>query len=420
MGLFNRKPKKEQVKDWTLVTGYPAWFASGMSEAGQPVSPQTAMSLSAVYGCVRILSEAVAELPLHLFKYTDTGSKVKAIDHPLYTLLHDEPNHEMTSFVYRETIMAHLCLWGNSYSQIIRNGRGEVLEIYPLLPSQMQVQRDDRTGELYYIYTRTNADAEPGQIKTVVLRAEEVLHIPGLGYDGIKGYSPLALARNAIGSALASDKYAGRFFNNAATPSGVLETQHALRDPEKFRKLWEGTFAGALNAGKTPVLEEGMTYKPISISPQDAQFLETRKFNIDEIARIFRVPPHMLAELEKSSFSNIEQQSLEFVKYSLAPWVARLEQSLKKSLLTEAEKKRYFFAFNLEGLMRGDYESRMKGYAIGIQNGFMSPNDVRELENMNKIPDEQNGSVYMVNGNMVPLSQVGAAYNKTAQIEQND
>ena len=246
----------------------------------------------------------------------------------------------------------------------------------------------------------------------MVLNEEDVLHIAGLGYDGIQGFSPLALARNAIGSALSSDKYAGRFYNNAATPSGVLEFPHALKDPQKFRERWEGSFAGAVNAGKTPILEEGMTYKPISISPQDAQFLETRKFNIDEIARIFRVPPHMLAELEKSSFSNIEQQSLEFVKYTIAPWVARIEQCLKKSLLLKSEKARYFFAFNLEGLLRGDYESRMKGYSIGIQNGFMSPNDVRELENMNLIPDEQGGNQYLVNGNMLPLALAGSAYKK--------
>lgn len=413
MGLFNRKQKKEKVQNWTLVSGYPTWFAGGISESGQPVSPQTAMQLSAVYSCVRILSEAIAELPLHLYKYDDRGGKVKAIDHPLYTILHDEPNPEMTSFAFRETIMSHLCLWGNAYAQIIRNQRGEVMELYPLLPSQMQVQRNPKTGKIYYIYTRTNADAEKGEIgQTVVLNSEDVLHIAGLGYDGIQGYSPLALARNAIGSALSSDKYAGRFYNNAATPSGVLEFPHALKDPQKFRERWEGSFAGAVNAGKTPILEEGMTYKPISISPQDAQFLETRKFNIDEIARIFRVPPHMLAELEKSSFSNIEQQSLEFVKYTIAPWVARIEQCLKKSLLLKSEKARYFFAFNLEGLLRGDYESRMKGYSIGIQNGFMSPNDVRELENMNLIPDEQGGNQYLVNGNMLPLALAGSAYKK--------
>ena len=405
MGIFSRKKNKEAPRDWTLVSGYPAWFAGGISDSGQPVSPETAMSLSAVYGCVRILSEAIAELPLHLFKYDENGGKTKAVDHPLYTIMHDEPNREMTSFVFRETIMSHLCLWGNAYAQIIRNQRGEVLEIYPLLPNQMQVQRTT-SGEIIYIYQRTNADAEPGDLTQVVLPARDVLHIPGLGYDGIQGYSPLSMARNAIGSALASDKYAGRFYNNAATPSGVLEFPGALKDPAKFRERWENGFAGAMNAGKTPVLEEGMTYKPISISPQDAQFLETRKFNIDEIARIFRVPPHMLAELEKSSFSNIEQQSLEFVKYTLAPWVARIEQSLKKSLLLKDEKKRYFFAFNLEGLMRGDYQSRMQGYAIGIQNGFMSPNDVRELENMNKIPDDQHGDTYMVNGNMLPLATI--------------
>lgn len=411
MGLFSRKKKEEQVKDWTLVSGFPAWFVGGMSDAGQPVSPQTAMQLSAVYGCVRILSETIAELPLHLYRYDKNGGKVKAIEHPLYTVMHDEPNKEMTSFVFRETIMAHLCLWGNAYAQIIRNQRGEVLELYPLLPSQMQVERDPATGKIFYFYTRTNIDAEPGSPGSlVVLPSEDVLHIPGLGYDGIKGYSPLSLARNAIGSALASDKYAGRFYNNAATPSGVLEFPHALKDPKAFRDRWEDGFAGAMNAGKTPVLEEGMTYKPISISPQDAQFLETRKFNIDEIARIFRVPPHMLAELEKSSFSNIEQQSLEFVKYTITPWVARIEQSLKKALLLQSEKKNMFFTLNLEGLLRGDYQSRMQGYAIGIQNGFMSPNDVRELENMNLIPADLGGDVYMVNGNMQKLANVGAAY----------
>jgi len=219
------------------------------------------------------------------------------------------------------------------------------------------------------------------------------------------------MARNAVGAAIAADKYAGKFYANAATPSGVLEYPGALKDPKGFRETWEGSFAGAVNAGKTPVLEEGMTYKPIAISPQDAQFLETRKFNIDEIARIFRVPPHMLADLEKSSFSNIEQQSLEFVKYTLAPWVARIEQGLKRSLLLPDDKKRYFFSFNLEGLLRGDYQSRMNGYAIARQNGWMSANDIRELENMNRIPAEEGGDLYLINGNMLPLKEAGAYAN---------
>jgi HK97 family phage portal protein len=193
-----------------------------------------------------------------------------------------------------------------------------------------------------------------------------------------------------------------------------------LKDPGRVRESWQATFGGSSNAQKVAVLEEGMKYTPISISPEQAQFLETRKFQIDEIARIFRVPPHMIGDLEKSSFNNIEQQSLEFVKYTLDPWVSRWEQAMSRALLTPEEKKKYFFKFNVDGLMRGDYQSRMNGYAVGIQNGFMSPNDVRSLENMDMIPDELGGNTYMCNGNLAPLTMVGAAYRKTDEGGQQD
>ena len=209
---------------------------------------------------------------------------------------------------------------------------------------------------------------------------------------------------------MAAEEYGAKFYANGAAPSGVLEHPGVLKDPAKVRDSWNAAFGGSSNSHKVAVLEEGLKYTPISISPNEAQFLETRKFQIDEIARIFRVPPHMVGDLEKSSFSNIEQQSLEFVKYTLDPWVVRWEQSLSRALLSETEKKSYFFKFNLEGLLRGDYQSRMQGYSIGIQNGFMCPNDVRELENLDLIPDELGGNKYMVNGNMVDLKNVGAAY----------
>lgn len=411
MGLFDRFRRKRNPQNWTLTSGYPAWLMGDMTPSGEPVSPETAMQLTAVYACVKILSEAIAELPLHLYRYTVNGGKERAISHPLYFIMHDEPNPEETSFTFREVMMAHLLLWGNSYSQIIRNGRGEVVALYPLMPSQMQVMRDEG-DRLFYVYTRETGEADPGKAGTFVLSAEEVLHIPGLGFDGMVGYSPLAMARNALGSALASDKYAAKFYANAATPSGVIEFPGVLKDAKAFREKWEGSFSGAVNAGKTPVLEEGMKYHQISISPQDAQFLETRRFNIDEIARIFRIPPHMLADLEKSSYSNIEQQSLEFVKYTLAPWVARIEQAMRKRLLLPSEKREYFFSFNLEGLLRGDYQSRMQGYATARQNGWMSANDIRELENMNRIPAEEGGDLYLINGNMLPLKDAGAFANK--------
>ena len=386
-------------------------FFMGGSTSGKRVNERSSMQMTAVYSCVRILSEAVAGLPLHFYRYTDNGGKEKAADHPLYFLLHDEPNPEMTSFVFRETLMTHLLLWGNAYAQIIRNGKGEVIALYPLMPDRMNVERDSK-GQLYYEYTVSMDDAPTVKGSMVILPPSEVMHIPGLGFDGLVGYSPIAMAKNAIGMAIACEEYGAKFFANGAQPSGVLEHPGTLKDPARVRESWQSTFGGSHNANKVAVLEEGMKYTPISISPEQAQFLETRKFQINEIARIFRVPPHMVGDLEKSSFSNIEQQSLEFVKYTLDPWVSRWEQSMARSLLTAEEKKKYFVKFNVDGLLRGDYQSRMNGYAVGRQNGWMSANDIREFENLDRIPEEMGGDLYLVNGNMMPLSMSGAAYQK--------
>lgn len=400
-GLFRAR---DAPKNRTSGSAYS--FFLGNSTSGKRVNERSAMQMTAVYCCVRILSEAVAGLPLHLYQYTDEGSKAKAVKHPLYFLLHDEPNPEMTSFIFRETLMTHLLLWGNAYAQIIRNGKGEIIGLYPLMPDRMTVDRDEE-GRLYYEYMTSTDDAPINEKTTVKLPPSEVLHIPGLGFDGLVGYSPIAMAKNAIGMAIACEEYGAKFFANGAQPSGVLEHPGTIKDPSRVRESWQNTFGGSQNANKVAVLEEGMKYTPISISPEQAQFLETRKFQIDEIARIFRVPPHMVGDLEKSSFSNIEQQSLEFVKYTLDPWVSRWEQSMMRSLLTAEEKKQYFVKFNVDGLLRGDYASRMSGYAVGIQNGFMSPNDVRSLENMDLIPDELGGNRYMCNGNMVDIGRAG-------------
>ena len=248
---------------------------------------------------------------------------------------------------------------------------------------------------------------------SVKLKPTDVLHIPGLGFDGLVGYSPIAMAKNAIGMAIACEEYGAKFFANGAQPGGVLEHPGTIKDPQRVRESWQRSFGGSGNANKIAVLEEGMKYTPIAISPEQAQFLETRKFQINEIARIFRVPPHMVGDLEKSSFSNIEQQSLEFVKYTLDPWVIRWEQSIMRSLLTPEEKKTYYAKFNLDGLLRGDYQSRMNGYAIGRQNGWMSANDIRELENLDRIPTEEGGDLYLINGNMLPMRDAGAFANIT-------
>lgn len=400
-GLFRAR---DAPKNRTSGSAYS--FFMGGSTSGKRVNERSAMQMTAVYSCVRILSEAVAGLPLHLYKYTDSGRREKAVEHPLYFLLHDEPNPEMTSFVFRETLMTHLLLWGNAYAQIIRNGKGEVMALYPLMPDRMTVDRDEK-GRLYYEYATSSDDAPINKKSTVKLSPSDVLHIPGLGFDGLVGYSPIAMAKNAIGMAIACEEYGAKFFANGAQPSGVLEHPGTIKDPSRVRESWQNTFGGSQNANKVAVLEEGMKYTPISISPEQAQFLETRKFQINEIARIFRVPPHMVGDLEKSSFSNIEQQSLEFVKYTLDPWVSRWEQSMVRSLLTVEEKKQYFIKFNVDGLLRGDYQSRMNGYAIGRQNGWMSANDIRELENLDRIPEELGGDLYLINGNMTKLQDAG-------------
>lgn len=414
--LFGFGQARDKPVDKAADAGYS--FLFGRTTSGKPVNERTAMQTTAVYACVRILAEAVASLPLHVYEYQDDGGKKLVYDHPLYYLLHDEPNPEMTSFVFRETLMSHLLIWGNAYAQIIRDGAGRVLGLYPLLPDKMEVQRDDK-GNIYYVYSR-NSDENPmfkeyGNIK---LKAEDVLHIPGLGFDGLIGYSPIAMAKNAVGMTLACEEYGASFFANGANPGGVLEHPGVLKDPSKVRESWNSVYRGVSNAHKIAVLEEGMKYQQIGIPPEEAQFLETRKFQINEIARLYRIPPHMVGDLDKSSFSNIEQQSLEFVKYTLDPWVIRWEQSLQRSLLLPGEKGKYFIKLNVDGLLRGDYQSRMNGYAVGRQNGWFSANDIREMENMNPIPDEEGGNLYLINGAMTKLADAGA-FAKTDAGQQN-
>lgn len=386
------------------------YFPFGRTWAGKSVTERTAMQITAVYACVRIISETVASLPLHVYEYTESG-KQKVYTHPLYRILHDVPNTEMNSFIMREVMMNHLLLWGNSYSQIVRNGKGEVIELYPLLPEKMMVERG-ADGKIYYRYT---SDTQG----TVIFRKDEVLHIVGLGFDGLIGHSPIAMAKNSLGLAIAAEEYGSSFFSNSGTPSGVLEHPGVLKEPEKVRDAWNKAYGGSGNAHKVAVLEEGMKFNPISINPHEAQFLETRKFQVNEICRIFRVPPHMIADLEKSSFNNIEQQSLDFVTNTIRPWLVRIEQTIFQQLFTETEQEKYFVKFNVDGLLRGDFQSRMNGYAVGRQNGWLSANDIRELEDLNRIPAEEGGDRYLCNGNMVDIQNAGN-WNKTTEGSDDD
>jgi len=369
-------------------------FYFGGSGAGKVVTPRTAVQLTTVYACVRVIAETVASLPLHVYHYTDAGSE-KALDHPLYFLLHDQPNSEMTSFILREAMMTHLLLWGNSFCQILRNGRGHVVGLYPLLPDRMNVDRDT-SGMLLYDYTTRDG-------KVVRLRQEDVLHIPGLGFDGVMGYSPIALEKNAIGLGMAAEEYGSKFFSNGATPSGVLTHPNTVKNPAALRESWNAAYGGSANSGKVAILEESMKFERISMPNNEAQFLESRKFQVSEICRVYRVPPHLIADLEHATFANIEHQSISFGMHTIRPWLVRIEQSMNRALLTDKEKRQVFVRFNMDGLLRGDYKSRMEGYAIGIQNGFLSPNDARSLENMNPIPDEDGGNAFLCNGNMISI-----------------
>ena len=238
---------RDKPRNSAVGTG---WFHVGRSWAGKSVTERTALQQTAVYACVRIISETIASLPLHFYRYTEEG-KEKDYAHPLYRILHDEPNPEMTAFVFRETIVSHLLLWGNAYAQIIRNGKGEVMYLYPLLPDKMTVERSDVTNEIFYTYMDTKG-------KMYRLSNKEVLHIPGLGFDGLIGYSPIAMTKNAIGLSIAAEEYGSRFFANSANPSGVLEHPGVLKDPKKIRESWNEVYGGTSNSHRVAVLEEGV------------------------------------------------------------------------------------------------------------------------------------------------------------------
>jgi len=406
LGISPRdKPELPDIEDNVRDSGQT--FVFGRADSGERVDEKSAMQIATVYACVRLLAETVAGLPLHLYRSKDSGSaKERAIEHPLYKLLYRQPNPEMTSFSFREVMMTHLLLWGNCYAQIVRDGKNGVLGLYPLLPENMEIDRDEK-GQIFYIY-HAYTDEKPGENnKDIYFRRDEIFHVPGLGFNGLVGFSPIAMMKNALGTTLAVEKYGSSFFKNGAQPSGVLEHPGVLKDPSKIRENWSAVYGGANNAHKVAVLEEGMQYKAISLPPEDSQFLSTRQFGVNEICRIFRVPPHMVQDLEHATFSNIEHQSIDFVVHTLTPWLVRFEQAIVKDLLMEEEQDEYFPKFNVDGLLRGDYQSRMQGYATGISNGFLSPNDIHRLENWDLIPAEKGGDDYYLNGGYVKLEDAG-------------
>ena len=401
LDLFKRQPraspreKRDKYQDF--VRGVDLENA-GLSNSGVAVDEDTALRISSVYACVKVISETIASLPLKLHKRKENGDTEKAGHHPLFCLLADTPNNEMTAFTFTELMMTNLLLWGNAYALIRRNRRGEIVELYPLKAKNMTVIRDPTNNAVQYQYTAEN-DNPRAESRTY--RARQIFHIPAFSFDGVVGLSPIAYAREAMGLSLATEEFGARWFGNGARPGGVLEHPGTVKDPEKLRESWNSVYKGTRNSHKIAVLEEGLTYKNVGMSPEDSQFLQTRQFQINEICRIFRVPPHMIGDLTRSTFSNIEHQSIDFVVHTIRPWLVRWEQAIKRALLTETERTIYFPKFKVDGLLRGDFHTRMQGYAIGRQNGWLSANEIRALEDMNRIPDGKGGDEYLLNGNMV-------------------
>lgn len=356
------------------------WFepVSIRSSSGIRVSPDGALRLSAVYACVRILSETMASLPLVLYRNRADGGKDRVTDHWLHDLLCRRPNRYQNPFEWREMLQGHLALRGNAYNQIITNPRGEIVELIPIHPDRIRVEIL-KSGE--YRYRVTDRVGE----ETVLPRGQ-VWHLRGLSSDGLMGMSPIELARESLGMALAAQDYGARFFANDAKPTGGwIEFPGSFKDAEAkkvFRESYQQAQSGA-NRGKVLVLENGMKFHEVGVTNKDAQFLELRKFQITDIARLFRVPPHMIADLDRATFSNIEQQSLEFVMHTMTPWAERWEASIESELLLDGDDIEIEFDF--ANLMRGDAASRSAYYQSGIQNGWLTRNEARIAENLNPI-----------------------------------
>jgi len=361
-------------------------------DGGSGITTTTAMQIVAVYAAVRIIAEGVAQIPIHVYRRLPNGGKERAVDYDLYRVLHDSgtPNPWQTAYEFKETVQGHATINGNGYAYISRNPAGRVLELIPIQPSRVTPRQD---ANLTVSYDIANSAG-----KIITYPARDIFHLRGLSNDGISGHNPVRLQMAALGLAKAAEAHGSKFFENMARPSGALTTDQKLSGEQmkSIKDSWDGGFSGE-NAYKTAILDGGFKWLPFTMSNEEAQFLETRKFQIQEIARMFRVPPHMLADLDRATFSNIEEQSLEFVKYTLLPWLKRWEGAINKTLIPESDRREYFAEFLIDGLLRGDFKTRVEGYASMINWGIMSPNEARERENMNP---RDGGDAYLQPVNM--------------------
>ncbi len=379
------------------------------AHSGVSLTNQSALGITAYYAGVTQIAQTVAQLPLILYQ-REVKRKSRAVDHQLYSILHDEPNEWMTSFTFRETLQGHLLTWGNAFAEVDwdMSGREPVVQgLFPLRPDRMQLTWE--SGRIVYVYS-VNGE----QVK---LSPMQVLHIPGFGFDGLIGYDPITLFKEALGLSKAAEEFGARFFKNGSALNGVIMHPGPQRlskeATELMRTSWEQMHQGLSNSHKVAILQEGVTYKDVGIPPENAQFMELRNFQVLEIARMLHMPPHMLAHLADATFSNVEHMGIEFVKYTMDPWFKRWEQEIHRKLLAPSEKKRYYAEFLVDGLLRGDTQSRYQAYSVGRQWGWLSANDVRSMENMNPV---EGGDIYMVPLNMMDaqMAAVGVAPTEKA------
>lgn len=369
------------------------------SLSGETVTEQTALTYSAVYNAISLISGTIGALPLHLIQRKGDKKRL-ADDRVMYGVLHDSPNPYMTAMAFRECLMAHILAWGNGYAEIVRNGYGELIQLWPITPNRVTPVMLD--GQLKY---RIRMTGEPD----VLLDREKILHVPGLGFDGFLGYSVVAMARKSIGLGMAMETFGSRFFGEGTHP-GVIVEHPAKLSPEAHANLKASlmdVYSGLGNSHRLMLLEEGMKFQKIVIDPKDSQFLESRQFNIPEIARWFNLPPHKLKDLTKSSFSNIESEQISFVTDSILPWLVRLEQNFNMQLLTKSDREysgrgRLYWKHAVEGLLRADAAARGTYYREMFNIGALSINEIREKEDMDPIPG---GDVHLVPLNMTTLQQ---------------
>ncbi|WP_151768901.1 phage portal protein [Acinetobacter colistiniresistens] len=373
--------------------------------SGKFVTVDSALQLSAVFACVRLVSETVSTLPLKLYRANNDGSSSLAKDHPLYNVLCSSPNYEMTQSRFLLFIVASIVLWGNSYTEIIRSPISKrIISLDPLLPQNVQVLRNKENGSLQYFYTEEGVRRE--------ISEKNIMHIRGFGVDGVMGVYTIGKGRETFGTAMSAEQAAGKFFENGLQTSGFLSTESKVT-PEQRAQLKNSIekFMGSKNAGKVMVLENGYTYNGITMNPEAAQMLETRSFEIEEICRWFRVPPFMIGHMDKQSswVSSAEAQDLQFLKYSLRPLLVNIEQEISRCLIGRGEKDTFFVSFNIEGLLRADSKTRSEYYASAANNGWMSRNEIRQKENLPPIPG---GDVYTIQSALIPLDKVGTNYDK--------